>query len=53
MALDPVQNLSKSGIKPHSDDQDAQKMPKVQKVTKSYKIMHAHVRLKPSRNEQY
>ena len=51
MGLDPVQNLSKSGLKLHEDDQDAVENAESAKVTKSYKIMEAYVRLKPSHNE--
>ena len=52
VGLDPVRNSSKSGLEPGEEDQDASKMLKVHKVTRSYKIMHAHVSLKQSHTEQ-
>ena len=44
MGLDPVQNLSKSGLKPDYDDQRrlrSAESVKVTNATKSYKLMHA------------
>ena len=44
MGLDPVQNLSKSGLKPDYDDQGrlrSAESVRVTNVTKSYKPMHA------------
>ena len=44
MGLDPVQNLSKSGLKPDYDDQRrlrSAESVRVTNVTKSYKLMHA------------
>ena len=41
VGLDPVRSLSKSGLEPNQDDQDASKMQQVQEATKSYESVHA------------
>ena len=38
VGLDPVQNLSKSGLKPDYDDQDAQEVQKVWKLQMLQKV---------------
>ena len=52
MGLDPVQNLSKSGLTPDYDDQRrlrSAESVKATNVTKSYKLMHAaKIEIKPN-----
>ena len=44
VGLDPVQNLSRSGLRPREDDQDSLENAESAEVTKSYEFMHAYVR---------
>ena len=44
MGLDPLQNLSRSGLRPREDDQDSLENAESAEVKNNYEFMHAYVR---------